>query len=127
MKKNMHSIVAVLLLILCVCIIPIAAYAEDESSTPSETSSVPEESSSTPEPPPAPETVTITAQQITGGTITVPTSPVNVGDSFTVTLELASGYDFGTLQYGDQQASGSGKITTTFVAKSRNWSIFMGW
>ena len=123
MKKNMHSIVAVLLLILCVCIIPIAAYAEDESSTQSETSSVPEESSSTPEPPPAPETVTITAQQITGGTITVPTSPVNVGDSFTVTLELASGYDFGTLQYGDQQASGSGKITTTFVAKSGVTSV----
>ena len=120
MRKNVHSIVAVLLLILCVCIIPIASFAEDES-TSSETSSVPEESSqesSVPEPPPPPETVTISVQQITGGTIAVSATSVEVGQSFTATLTLDSGYDVGTLQYGDQKASGSGTISTTFVAKS---------
>ena len=120
MRKNVHSIVAVLLLILCVCIIPIASFAEDES-TSSETSSVPEESSqesSVPEPPPPPETVTISVQQITGGTIAVSATSVEVGQSFTATLTLDSGYDIGTLQYGDQKASGSGTISTTFVAKS---------
>ena len=120
MRKNVHSIVAVLLLILCVCIIPIASFAEDES-TLSETSSVPEDSSqesSVPEPPPPPETVTISVQQITGGTIAVSATSVEVGQSFTATLTLDSGYDVGTLQYGDQKASGSGTISTTFVAKS---------
>ena len=120
MRKNVHSIVAVLLLILCVCIIPIASFAEDES-TSSETSSVPEDSSqesSVPEPPPPPETVTISVQQITGGTIAVSATSVEVGQSFTATLTLDSGYDVGTLQYGDQKASGSGTISTTFVAKS---------
>ena len=120
MRKNVHSIVAVLLLILCVCIIPIASFAEDES-TASDTSSLPDESSqesTVPEPPPPPETITISVQQVTGGTIAVSVTTVEVGQSFTATLTLDSGYDVGTLQYGDQKASGSGTISTTFVAKS---------